>query len=730
MNKFYLIVAILISFQSTLCALDDSTSVVMNTNWSDSDKIRWLNEYSSRMLAQGNLIFAEKSALKALKLSELTEFNFGKAKAEVHLGQVAYNKKAYSEAEIHFYKAMELFHASGDKLNFSRAEAMNADVCFMENKLDSALAFYKNAMAQFNNGIIDDNLMAAIHKRTGDVYCRLDALDKASIEYDNAVLVYSDILKDSKKAGEVAVNIGSMFFALNHREEAIAYFDIGGRFFNQAKDSAFTASHFFTLSHILEESDETDLSINTAEKSLKIFTIRHDTAQMIENYAWLGELYALMKNKKSAIEHLEKAENLIKNLNDKSIVSKNYGNLGRGYEILGAKEKSAQYFSLLGTVRSEFQKQTKSITGKENILIYDGAQTETTTFSKRTFNNKLVTQTVNSHNYLRIVGIFLMLGTLLMSSFQFFKEKYRISKSNSRYKSRSVRKSLEHENEIPDLQNVIIPEIIPALPFVKIQNQELKLNETQHVSKINATPQEILDLISGHIEQIKILQKELSDKKTEEKYRLSFDALRSCVYELQVLMESIHTSIRLKDSTILNTETFFAPNDVFNYVKEQTVMPPRITVEYSIDARLPSLFIGNGMRLSQIIIQSIKGLSKPMIDGAVRVNLSRSEVIGDELTVKLDIESTGKGFIFDRLEKLINTSQPVQGSTDDSEAALLFVKKLIKSNNDEIFLHRTPQKIILTAFLTFEIPIPNNLSMTNVHESLLPKIERPKKTNP
>ena len=729
MSKFYLIVALLISFQGTLSAFVDSTAVVMQNNWSEPDKIRWLNDFSARMLAQENLIFAEKSALNALKLSEQTQFNFGKAKAEVHLGEVAYNKNAYAEAEIHFQTATGLFRASGDKLNLSRAEAMNADACLMENKLDSALARYKEALNQFNYGIIDDNLLSAIHKRTGDVYCRLDALDKASNEYDNAIRVFSDIKKDNKKAGETAVNIGNILFGMDHRAEALAYFDIGTRFFNLVTDTGYVAVHIFNLSHILEAADEPDLSVNTAEKSLVIFTTCKDTTDMVENCAWLGWLYAVNKNNKSAYEYLDKAEKLINQLSDKSAILKNYRIIGRSYETLGDKNKSAKFYGLFTAATAYLQEQKDLLTDKENILNYDEAQTETTMLSLVQTKNELGTRQNKTQNYFRIAGIFLMLGALLMGGFVFISEKYKTFKSKSISKVRTIRPLFEPEKEVIISQKEIATEVLTAPLVVRISEPERKVIETPKVIRTNASPKEILDLISGHIEQIKRLQKELSDKKTDEKYRGSFDDLKNCVYELQVLIESIHTSMRLTDSTILNTETFFAPNDVFNYVKEQTLVPPRIAVTYNLDARLPSLLIGNGMRLSQIISQSIKGLSKPMIEGTVRVNLSRSEIIGDELTVKLDIESTGTGFIFDRLEKLINTTQPVQGSTDESEAALLFVKKLIKSKNDDIFLHRTPQKIILTAFLTYEIPIPNYLSITDVHISLLPKIERPEKTN-
>ena len=729
MSRFYLIVSLLISFQGTLSALVDSTAIVMQNNWSESDKIRWLNNYSARMLAQDNPLFAQKSALNALKLSELTRFNFGIAKAEVHLGELAYNKNSYAEAEIHFQRAIRLFRTSGDKLNLSRAEAMNADACLMENKLDSALYFYKEALNQFNNGIIDDNLLSTIHKRTGDVYCRLDAIDKASNEYDNAIRVYSDIMKDNKKAGETAVNIGNILFGLNHRTEAIAYFDIGIRFFNLITDTAYVAAHIFSLSHILEASNETDLSINAAKKSLMIFTIRNDTVDIVENCAWLGWLNAKSKNNKSAYEYLDKAENLINRFSDKTAVLKNYGIIERSYEKLGDKEKSAKFYSLFVATSANVKIQNDLLSGKENILNYDEMQNDMALLSTDSTKNEFGYWQNSSQNFLRFAGIFIMLGTVILGGFQLFREKYKIFQPKSKVYARKIRQSLELEKEVVISKQDDTAETLTTKPDLKLPAKEKVLIENKNVKKINASPNEILNLISGHIEQIKRLQKELSDKKTDEKHHGSFNALKNCVYELQVLIESINDSMQLKESTILNTETFFAPNDVFNYVKEQTLVPPRISVVYNLDARLPSLLIGNGMRLSQIITQGIKGLSKPMIDGMVRVNLSRSEVIGDELTVKLDIESTGTGYIFDRLEKLINTAQPVNGTTDESESALLFVKKLIKSKNDDVFLHRTPQKIILTAFLTFEIPIPNYFSITNVHESLLPKSERPLKTN-
>lgn len=745
MNRIYLLFIFLLTFHLPAGAIVDSSAVIMQKDWSTLDKIRWLNDYSARMLVEDNLIFAEKSALLAGKLSDETHFAFGKAKAIVHLGQVAYNKKSYAKAENYFREAVILFNTGGDKLSLARAKAMKADACFMENKLDSALSNYKEALGQFSLGIIDDNLLATIHKRTGDVYCYLNAYDKAASEYDDALKVYSEIVKNNKRVGELAYNIGIVLLNLKHKDEATTYFRISDRFFSQVPDIMYVTENFAYLSQAFEAIDDYESAEKITEKALMNYTALNNSAKIIENLIRLGWLNAILKKNKIAEDFLTKAEFLINNSTDKTASLKFYSLIGLAYEKLGNTEKSSKFYDLIANGTEELQKQKQLNVFNESILNYndapDGISVNPSQKPAESSLPRNKTQTI-----FRVLGFLFILGTLVFAGRQFVREKTLKVKANKKTSHEKAHLLFAEENT-SDMDVVVSPltlsetlrEISAPEPVNTISENEtlastqkpesptpqpIEVKKVFEDVKTYASPKEILDSISGHIEQIKRLQKILFDKQLTDDYARSFQALKTTTYELQVLVDSIHTSMRVKDSTILNTETFFAPNDVINYVKEQLFLPSRIPVTYHIDARLPSLLIGNGMRLSQIITQSIKGLSKPMIDGEVRINLSRSEIVGDELTVKLDIEASGTGFIFDRLEKIMNSIQPDDRSTDESEAALLFVKKLVKSKNDDIFIQRNAQKTILTAFLTFEIPIPNYLSMTDVHTSLLPRPEK------
>ena len=760
MNRIFLTFGFILAFNCIAGAIVDSTSVVMQTDLPAPEKIRWLNDYSARMLVEGNLIFAEKSALLAAKLSDETHFNFGKAKATIRLGQVAYTKNSYANAEVYFQEAVSLFNISGDKLNYARAKAMKADACFMENKLDSALSNYKAAYAQFSLGIIDDNLLATIHKRTGDVYCHLDALNEAENEYDNAIRVYSYVLKDIKRAGELAYNIGNVFLGLEHKDEAISYFNISERFFSELSDTTFAAESLLNLSHVLVAAGENNLAITNAEKSLKNYTVIKDSGKLIETMSWLGWLNAEVNKNKISEDYLNKAELLINQLSDKTPILKTYNIIGRTYEKLGNKEKSSKFYGLLATGSEDLLKQKQIKTFNESILNYNDATEGTNINPMRQKNVETLTTHVKTRTVFRLLGLLLISTTLLLAGKKFVQEKRDKNKiinnvgevltlANIVERDTIIEKEMTPIQENPKIEKSTPTIINPAIKIIETHSQTTEsvaasvspaipmINHDEGIELIApsfknlSSPKEILDLIGGHIEQIKRLQKILFDKQLSDNYNQSFQALKTATYELQVLIDSIHTSMRVSNSTILNTETFFAPNDVINYVKEQLFLPSRIPITYTIDARLPSLLIGNGMRLSQIILQSIKGLSKPMIDGEVRVNMTRSEIIGEEITIKLDIEATGTGFIFDRLEKIINNDSTdainrvsIERSMDESESALLFVKKLVRSKNDDIFLQRNAKKTILTAFLTFEVPIPNYLTMTEVHASLLPNKEK------
>jgi len=122
----------------------------------------------------------------------------------------------------------------------------------------------------------------------------------------------------------------------------------------------------------------------------------------------------------------------------------------------------------------------------------------------------------------------------------------------------------------------------------------------------------------------------------------------------------------------------------------------KIALSYSIGARVPDIFIGDSIRLSQIFVNLVSNAIKFTENGTVVISADIIDESKENVVIEFRVKDTGIGIPAEKQQKIFELFE--QGASSASRKfggvglGLSMVKRLVELQNGKIFLESTPDK--------------------------------------
>ena len=122
----------------------------------------------------------------------------------------------------------------------------------------------------------------------------------------------------------------------------------------------------------------------------------------------------------------------------------------------------------------------------------------------------------------------------------------------------------------------------------------------------------------------------------------------------------------------------------------------KIALSYSIGAKVPDIFIGDSIRLSQIFVNLVSNAIKFTENGTVVISADIIDENKENVVIEFRVKDTGIGIPAEKQQKIFELFE--QGASSTSRKfggvglGLSMVKRLVELQNGKIFLESTPDK--------------------------------------
>jgi CheY-like chemotaxis protein len=131
-----------------------------------------------------------------------------------------------------------------------------------------------------------------------------------------------------------------------------------------------------------------------------------------------------------------------------------------------------------------------------------------------------------------------------------------------------------------------------------------------------------------------------------------------------------------------------------------------VTFEYEIDSRIPKELIGDPVRMTQIITNLLKNLKSNATEGVIKTHIQKSELVDNELTLKIDLVSTQcKAGTFEHFSHIFNDANDNETleNEKDGDFELIVARRLVELQNGTINVVKANNGVALSLFLPFKL---------------------------
>ena len=251
-----------------------------------------------------NPALAISLAFQAKSLSEKIDFPKGAATALKNIG-LGYRKQGNNlDALENYSQSLKIFEQLKD--NSSIANLYNNigvvyykqgdDARALENYLQS-LKFSELAGDKFR-------VLIALNNIGGIYYDKKATYDKA-LQYYLKALALCEELGKKEELGGIAVNIGSIYFAMQDDTRALFYFDKSLKAYG---NSAGSLEVYNALGKLYRREAKYDLALKNHNQALAIAQKANDKTGIIKSFRGLGDVYKEKGDYKTAITYYKEAE--------------------------------------------------------------------------------------------------------------------------------------------------------------------------------------------------------------------------------------------------------------------------------------------------------------------------------------------------------------------------------------------------------------------------------------
>lgn len=499
----------------------------------------------------------------------------------------------------------------------------------------------------------DKNLIAHSYNYIGNIYTNLNKFDEAEKYYNQSLQLYKEI-NNYSDMGKVMMNIGKLYYEKSEKEKSVSYRNEAVKLFLD-KNKLFAAADAMTdLAEFHKSDGNISEALNHSFKAYKIATENKYTSVRQQSLKLLSDLYLISNN-------IQEAYNYLKIFDDLK-------------DSIAQREAQRKLVNL--EFSNEFQRRDREMSSMKSEN-----QLKQLTIENQSRKNTFLL-IITTAIFVLLVVIFFAFR-LQRKSLKILQDRNKVIDENNKKIEISM-KMLEDAKEEAEKNARIKSE------FLSIMSHELRtpmnavLGMTQVIMEENPRKDQLENL-----ETIKISAQNLLDIIND---ILDYNRLESG----KIFLE--HKDFSLKN---LMAKLF----RIFSYSMKQK----GLTLNYNYDSSLGESFIGDEIRLGEIITNLIGNAIKFTDSGAITVDIKKIGNKPNTSLIRFSVKDTGIGISQQNITNIFDSF--TQEKTDTTRKyggtglGLSIVKKLLELMNGRIFVE---SKVGEGSKFYFEIELENS----------------------
>jgi len=342
-KKSYLLVLLI----GLALSLNSQPPVIQDAGSSaDTAKVNALLQQSKDRLTD-NPALAISLAFQAKTLSEKIDYPKGAATALKNIG-LGYRKQGNNLDALENYNlSLKIFEQLKD--NASIANLYNNIGVVYYKQGDDARALENYLQSLKFSELADDKfrVLIALNNIGGIYYDKKATYDKA-LEYYLKAFSLSEELGKKEESGGIAVNIGSIYFAMQDDTKALVYF---GKSLKAYGNSEGSLEVYNALGKLYRREAKYDLALKNHNQALAIAQKANDKTGIIKSFGGLGDVYKEKGDYKTAITYYKEAEIPGVEIQALHELKDLYKDMAKAYEKSNDPKNAFKYSTLYANVK-------------------------------------------------------------------------------------------------------------------------------------------------------------------------------------------------------------------------------------------------------------------------------------------------------------------------------------------------------------------------------------------
>lgn len=339
----------------------DSLQNVLKNSKDDIQTATVLNQLASAY-QDFNPKLLKEYAQKALVLSRKINFASAEGTALLSLGNAGIISGNYAEALVNFQNAQIVFEKElqGQPSNqlelkngLARAYGSMGIVFSEQNSYAKALQNHLKAIKLYEE-TGQELKVAQVSNNIGVVYQSQNQEFKA---LDYFLKCFKIQEKNKLSSGITATNIGKIYLKQKNYPEALKYFQLAQKRFEQFPDARGLGELLTHFGRYYQLQNNKVEAISSFEKALSEFEKIDDKFGSSDTYYYLGQFYLQQKDYQKALENTQKSLAYAKELELLESIQNSELALSAIYEKMGQMNESLKHLKLYGIAKDSLQNQ-------------------------------------------------------------------------------------------------------------------------------------------------------------------------------------------------------------------------------------------------------------------------------------------------------------------------------------------------------------------------------------
>lgn len=270
----------------------------------DSNKVNALNALGREYIIEGEYIPADSILSISLQLAQQLKFSAGEAQALTNTGVLYWYQADYPEALEHYFKALRIVEASGNKNMTARSLANIGLVFSSQGDRQKALDYYERAL-KIKEEIGDKKAATIIRGNIAELY-KTGGDPKLALESYLTALENSEEMKEQGLTGLYLASIASIYEARTEYAAALSYYLKALSIAETIKDKVLVAGVSNSIGGIYTKQKNYAEAERYLSSALKISSETGDLDTKKNAHRELSDLYEQQSKWQLAFENYKK----------------------------------------------------------------------------------------------------------------------------------------------------------------------------------------------------------------------------------------------------------------------------------------------------------------------------------------------------------------------------------------------------------------------------------------